>query len=74
MEDGHTMFTHWTKKIIVEKGHSMQQFFHLLQLVACHSKIYYPVLHNHVQHMITSITRLGFSSKATLDYRESAVE
>lgn len=74
MEDGHTMLTHWTKKIIVEEGHSMQQLFHILQLVVRHSKVYYPVRHNLVQHMITSITRLGFSATATLEYRKLAVE
>lgn len=74
MEDGHTMLTHWTKKIIVEEGHSMQQLFHILQLVVRHSKVYYPVRHNLVPHMITSITRLGFSATATLEYRKLAVE
>lgn len=74
MEDGNTMLTHWTKKIIVEEGHSMQQLFHILQLVVRHSKVYYPVRHHLVQHMITSITRLGFSATATLEYRKLAVE
>lgn len=74
MEDGNTMLTHWIKKIIVEEGHSMQQLFHILQLVVRHSKVYYPVRHHLVQHMITSITRLGFSATATLEYRKLAVE
>lgn len=39
MEDGNTMLTHWTKKIIVEEGHSMQQLFHILQLVVRHYKV-----------------------------------
>ncbi|CAG2066263.1 unnamed protein product, partial [Timema podura] len=38
MEDGYTMLTHWTKKIIVEEGHSMQQLFHILQLIVRHYK------------------------------------
>lgn len=74
MEDGNTMLTHWTKKIIVDEGHSMQQLFHILQLVVRHSKVYYPVRHHLVGHMITSITRLGFSATATLEYRKLAVE
>jgi hypothetical protein len=40
MEDGNTMLTHWTKKIIVEEGHSVQQLFHILQLVVRHYKVY----------------------------------
>jgi hypothetical protein len=39
MEDGNTMLTHWTKKIIVEEGHSVQQLFHILQLVVRHYKV-----------------------------------
>lgn len=39
MEDGYKMLTHWTKKIIVEEGHSMQQLFHILQLVVRHYKV-----------------------------------
>lgn len=74
MEDGNTMLTHWTKKIIVEEGHSMQQLFHILQLVVRHYKVYYPVRHHLVQHMINSIQRLGFSATATMDYRKLAVE
>uniref|UniRef100_A0A1B0BXF5 Uncharacterized protein n=1 Tax=Glossina palpalis gambiensis TaxID=67801 RepID=A0A1B0BXF5_9MUSC len=38
MEDG-TMLTHWTKKIIIEEGHSMQQLFHILQLIVRHNKV-----------------------------------
>lgn len=38
MEEGNTMLVHWTKKIIVDEGHSMQQLFHILQLVVKHYK------------------------------------
>lgn len=40
MEDGNTMLTHWTKKIIVEEGYSMQQLLHVLQLIVRHYKVY----------------------------------
>lgn len=39
MEEGKTLLIHWTKKIIVEEGHSMQQLFHILQLVVRHYKV-----------------------------------
>ncbi|XP_072379030.1 transcription-associated protein 1 [Diabrotica undecimpunctata] len=74
MEEGNTMLTHWTKKIIVDEGHSMQQLFHILQLVVKHYKVYYPVRHHLVQHMVSSIQRLGFSPTATLEHRKLAVE
>ena len=74
MEDGYKMLTHWTKKIIVEEGHSMQQLFHILQLVTRHYKVYYPVRHHLVQHIVNSIQRLGFSPTATIDHRRLSVE
>lgn len=74
MGEGSTMMTHWTKKIIVDEGHSMQQLFHILQLVVKHYKVYYPVRHHLIQHMVNSIQRLGFSPTATLDHRKLAVE
>nr|CAD7586473.1 unnamed protein product [Timema genevievae] len=74
MEDGYTMLTHWTKKIIVEEGHSMQQLFHILQLIVRHYKVYYPVRHHLVQNMVNSIQRMGFSPSAALDHRRLAVD
>ncbi|XP_066597811.1 transformation/transcription domain-associated protein isoform X1 [Prorops nasuta] len=74
MEDGNTMLTYWTKKIIVEEGYSMQQLFHILQLVVRHYKVYYPVRHQLVQHMVNSIQRLGFSPTASIEHRRLAVE
>ena len=39
MEDGNMMLTHWTKKIIVEDGHTGSQLVHILQLVVKHYKV-----------------------------------
>ncbi|XP_030041101.2 transcription-associated protein 1 isoform X2 [Manduca sexta] len=74
MEDGNTMLTHWTKKIIVEDGHSVQQLFHILQLVVRHYKVYYPVRHALVGHMVSAMQRLGFSATASLEHRRLAVD
>lgn len=74
MEDGNTMLTHWTKKIIVEEGHTIAQLVHILQLLVRHYKVYYPVRHHLVQYMVTSIQRLGFTPTATLEHKKLAVE
>lgn len=74
MEDGNQMLTHWTRKIIIEEGHSMQQLHHILQLIVRHFKVYYPVRHHLVQQMISSMNRLGFSPNSSIDYRKLAVE
>ncbi|XP_035793214.1 transcription-associated protein 1-like isoform X2 [Anopheles albimanus] len=74
MEDGNTMLTHWTKKIIVEEGHTMQQLYHILQLIVRHYKVYYPVRHQLVQQMINSMHRLGFTANTSAEYRRLSID
>jgi len=74
MEDGHAMLIHWTKKILVEEGHSLSQLMHLLQQIVRHWKVYYPVRHMLVTHMTNAIQRLGFASSSTFEHRKLAVE
>jgi transformation/transcription domain-associated protein len=74
MEDGNTMLTHWTKKIIVEDGHTGSQLVHILQLVVKHYKVYYPVRHHLIQHIVSSIQRLGFTATATIEQKRLAVD
>lgn len=74
MEDGNTMLTHWTKKIIVEEGHTLAQLVHMLQLLVRHYNVYYPVRHHLIQHMVTSVQRLGFTPNATIEHKKIAVD
>ncbi|RUS77842.1 hypothetical protein EGW08_014394 [Elysia chlorotica] len=74
MEDGNGMLTHWTKKIIVEEGHSVNQLVHILQLVVRHYKVYYPVRHSLLQHMVNSLQKLGFSLNASSEHRKLSVD
>ncbi|KAJ3607999.1 hypothetical protein NHX12_025050, partial [Muraenolepis orangiensis] len=69
MEDGHQMLTHWTRKIIVEEGHTVPQLVHILHLI-----VYYPVRHHLVQHMISAMQRLGFTPSVTIEQRKLAVD
>ena len=39
----------------------MAQLVHILQLLVRHYKVYYPVRHHLIQHMVNSIQRLGFT-------------
>lgn len=43
MEDGHQMLTHWTRKIIVEEGHTVPQLVHILHLIVQHFKVCVPL-------------------------------
>ncbi|KAM4023906.1 transformation/transcription domain-associated protein [Anomaloglossus baeobatrachus] len=74
MEDGHQMLTHWTRKIIVEEGHTVPQLVHILHLIVQHFKVYYPVRHNLVQHMVSAMQRLGFTPSVTIEQRKLAVD
>ncbi|XP_019851030.1 PREDICTED: transformation/transcription domain-associated protein [Amphimedon queenslandica] len=74
MEDANATLVHWTKKIIVEEGQTMAQLIHILQLLCRHYKVYYPVRQHLVQHMVSSMQRLGLTSNATLEQRRLAVD
>ncbi|XP_065666832.1 transformation/transcription domain-associated protein isoform X3 [Hydra vulgaris] len=74
MEDGNAMLSHWTKKIIVEEGHTLSQLVHVLHLIVHHHDVYYPVRMDLVQHMISSMQRLGFTQSATIEHRKLAVD
>ncbi|XP_077481952.1 transformation/transcription domain-associated protein-like isoform X1 [Stigmatopora argus] len=74
MEDGQQMLTHWTRKIIVEEGHTVPQLVHILHLIVQHFRVYYPVRHHLVQHMISAMQRLGFTPTVTIEHRKLAVD
>jgi len=74
MEDGNNMLTHWTKKIIIEDGHTGSQLVHILQLVVKHFKVYYPVRHHLIQHVVSSVQRLGFTATATIEQKRLAAD
>lgn len=61
------MLIHWTKKIIVEEGHAGSQLIHILNLIVRHNKVYYPVRHQLVQHMVTAMQRLAFTGAVCIN-------
>ena len=68
------MLTHWTRKILVEEGHTVGQLIHILQLMVRHSNVYYPVRHHLSQHITAAMHRLGFAPTANLEQRRLAVD
>ena len=50
------------------------QLVHILQLVVKHYKVYYPVRHHLIQHVVSSIQRLGFTATATIEQKRLAVD
>ena len=43
-------------------------------MVVKHYKVYYPVRHHLVQHIVSSIQRLGFNATATIEQKKLAVD
>lgn len=74
MEDGNIMLTHWTKKIITEEGHSIQQLFHILNLIVRHHKVYYPVRHQLIQSLLSYMQRFGLQISTSLEHRKISFE
>lgn len=71
---GNTMLTHWTRKILVEDGHSIGQLVHILQLVVRHVDVYQPVRQHLVHHITSAMHKLGFSITANMDQKRLAVD
>lgn len=74
LEDGNSLLLKWTKKIIIEEGHTMNQLIHILQLLVRHYRLYYPIRTHLIPLMINSIQRLGYTSGGTIENRRTAVD
>ena len=64
----------WTKKIIVEEGHSLPQLIHILQLVVRHPALFYSSSAQFVPQMVNSLNRIGLSPNCSVENRRLAVE
>jgi transformation/transcription domain-associated protein len=64
----------WTKKIIVEEGHSLPQLIHIWQLVVRHPALFYSSSAQFVPQMVNSLNRIGLSPSCSVENRRLAVE
>ncbi|KAL1520613.1 hypothetical protein AB1Y20_022187 [Prymnesium parvum] len=66
----------WTKKIIVEEGHSLPQLIHIWQLVVRHPALFFSSSAQFVPQdsMVNSLNRIGLSPNCSTDNRKLAVE
>uniref|UniRef100_A0A8D8TZY5 Transformation/transcription domain-associated protein n=1 Tax=Cacopsylla melanoneura TaxID=428564 RepID=A0A8D8TZY5_9HEMI len=72
VDDGQRMLLLYTKKVLVEEGHSNPQLSHVLTLIVKHYKVYYPVRHGLIQHMVANMQRMGMST--SIDHKKLSVE
>lgn len=64
----------YTKKILVEEGHSVPNLIHIFQLIVRHSELFYSCRAQFVPQMVNSLSRLGLPYNTTAENRRLAIE
>ncbi|KAJ0907922.1 putative non-specific serine/threonine protein kinase [Helianthus annuus] len=64
----------YTKKILVEEGHSIPNLIHIFQLIVRHSDLFYSCRAQFVPQMVNSLSRLGLPYTTTAENRRLAIE
>ncbi|KAG7584206.1 Protein kinase-like domain superfamily [Arabidopsis suecica] len=64
----------YTKKILVEEGHSIPNLIHIFLLVVRHSDLFYSCRAQFVPQMVNSLSRLGLPYNTTAENRRLAIE
>jgi len=64
----------WTKKIIVEEGHSLSQLIHIWQLLVRHPQLFYNCRAQFVPQMVNSLTRIGSAPKCPVENLKLTVD
>ncbi|KAM3383848.1 hypothetical protein ACQJBY_008479 [Aegilops geniculata] len=64
----------YTKKILVEEGHSIPNMIHIFQLIVRHAELFYSCRAHFVPQMVNSLSRLGLPYNTTAENRRLAIE
>nr|XP_019701767.1 transformation/transcription domain-associated protein isoform X2 [Elaeis guineensis] len=64
----------YTKKILVEEGHSIPNMIHIFQLIVRHSDLFYSCRAQFVPQMVNSLSRLGLPYNTSPENRRLAIE
>jgi transformation/transcription domain-associated protein len=64
----------YTKKVLVEEGHSILNMIHIFQLIVCYADLFYSCRAHFVPQMVNSLSRLGLPYNATAENRRLAIE
>ncbi|KAI9104837.1 hypothetical protein DFS34DRAFT_691063 [Phlyctochytrium arcticum] len=68
------LYVRWTRKIIVEDGHSFPQLVTIYQLLSRYPELFYDSKHLFVPQIVKSLTKLAFSTHATPESRLLTVD
>jgi transformation/transcription domain-associated protein len=64
----------YTKKVLVEEGHSMAHLTHIFQLLVRHSSLFFPSRAQFVPQMVNSLSRLGLPQNTPPESRKLAID
>ncbi|GLJ07095.1 hypothetical protein SUGI_0058030 [Cryptomeria japonica] len=64
----------YTRKILVEEGHSVPNLIHIFQLIVRHSDLFYSCRAQFVPQMVNSLSRLGLPQNTPPENRRLAIE
>ncbi|KAG6485829.1 hypothetical protein ZIOFF_054394 [Zingiber officinale] len=64
----------YTKKILVEEGHSIPNMIHIFQLIVRHADLFYSCRAQFVPQMVNSLSRLGLPFNSPPENRRLAIE
>jgi len=64
----------WTKKLLIEEGHSLPQLVHMLQLIVRHPQLFYPSRAHFVPQMVNAFARIGLLPNSPHENRKLAVD
>ena len=64
----------YTKKILVEEGHSLPHLIHVWNLIVSHESHFYPSRAQFVPQMVNSLSRLGLPSSSPAENRALSVD
>ncbi|KAL0051806.1 hypothetical protein WJX82_002492 [Trebouxia sp. C0006] len=74
-ENRYPIWIRYTKKILVEEGHSMNHLTHIWQLVVRHEQLFYTSRAQFVPQMVNSLTKLGMAQGGSnLENRSLAID
>ncbi|KAK9813301.1 hypothetical protein WJX72_012102 [[Myrmecia] bisecta] len=68
------IWVRYTKKVLVEEGHSLQHLMHIWQLLVRHADLFYSSRMQFVPQMVNSLQRLGLPANSPLESRQLSID
>lgn len=73
-EHKYPIWIRYTKKIIVEEGHSLPHLIHIWHFLVRHADLFYLSRAQFVPQMVNSLNRIGFANSSSVENRKLAID